>query len=308
MNVKNGVFQNLINMNGSNVDNKIKIYKKIYNYDKKYNKLEKQEVINTIKIQIVDHCNLNCAGCDHFSPIAKEWYENIENFKNDIKRIVKITECNINEIILYGGEPLLHEKLIDFVRIIRTNMSLVEIKVATNGILLENFIKKHIDLILKYNVSFQITKYPINLNYNKILKQFNNVNISFSPIYECEMNDTKDIRNKLFNINLDKNMLGNELLNFVNCLSIDVSSLILYNGILSLCPPAAFIEIFNKKFKTNILLKQDDYIDIYDDNIKLDDILSFCSRPHSFCKYCGKVKYGNAFKVSNKNINEWITI
>ena len=307
MNVKNGVFRNLINMNGLNVDNKIKIYKKIYSYEQKYNKLKKQKVVNTIKIQIVDHCNLNCAGCDHFSPLAEEWYEDIENFKNDIKRITKITNGNIKEIILYGGEPLLHKKLIDFIKVIRIHMNLVEIKVATNGILLESFIKQHIDLILKYNVSFQITKYPINLNYSEILKKFNNVDISFSQIYECEMNDTLDIRNKLFNINLDKNMSGNKLLNFVNCLSIDISSLILYNGILSLCPPTAFINIFNKKFKTNILLCQDDYINIYDD-IKIDDILSFCSKPHSFCKYCGKIQYGNNFKISNKDINEWVKI
>jgi hypothetical protein len=27
-----------------------------------------------LEIHIVDHCNLNCAGCNHFTALAKEYY------------------------------------------------------------------------------------------------------------------------------------------------------------------------------------------------------------------------------------------
>jgi hypothetical protein len=34
---------------------------------------------------IVDHCNLNCIGCSHFSPLAEKWFEDFETFKLDFK-------------------------------------------------------------------------------------------------------------------------------------------------------------------------------------------------------------------------------
>lgn len=37
---------------------------------------------------VVDHCNLNCAGCDHFSPMAKERFCSVEVFE-DSMRILK---------------------------------------------------------------------------------------------------------------------------------------------------------------------------------------------------------------------------
>ena len=34
-------------------------------------------------VDIVDHCNLNCKGCGHFSPLASESFLDIETFEND---------------------------------------------------------------------------------------------------------------------------------------------------------------------------------------------------------------------------------
>jgi len=38
----------------------------------------------TVEMHIVNHCNLNCAGCNHFSPLAEPWFIEIEDFKNQI--------------------------------------------------------------------------------------------------------------------------------------------------------------------------------------------------------------------------------
>lgn len=37
--------------------------------------------MDNIEIHVVDHCNLNCAHCDNFAPIAKPWYITPGNFK-----------------------------------------------------------------------------------------------------------------------------------------------------------------------------------------------------------------------------------
>ena len=37
-------------------------------------------MINYLEHHIVDHCNLKCAGCSHFSSIAPQWYEKLLDF------------------------------------------------------------------------------------------------------------------------------------------------------------------------------------------------------------------------------------
>ena len=39
----------------------------------------------TVEIQIVDHCNLNCNCCNHFSPLADKWFMELESFETQIK-------------------------------------------------------------------------------------------------------------------------------------------------------------------------------------------------------------------------------
>ena len=49
-------------------------------------------MIQYLEHHIVDHCNLNCVGCSHFSPISNPWFEDIEDFKRDFERLAELTE------------------------------------------------------------------------------------------------------------------------------------------------------------------------------------------------------------------------
>ena len=96
------------------------------------------------KIQIVDECNLNCRGCDHFAPIAKVWHQPVSDYINMIKTLKQTVGNNIKEIELYGGEPLLHEKFYEI--LLATEVVFpqdVIISVETNGILLDKFLQKN---------------------------------------------------------------------------------------------------------------------------------------------------------------------
>ena len=60
--------------------------------------------IESIGIQIVDHCNLNCRGCLHFCHKGQEPYFYLaQQYQKDLKRLHEIV--NINTIRIYGGEP-----------------------------------------------------------------------------------------------------------------------------------------------------------------------------------------------------------
>ena len=39
-------------------------------------------------VDIVDHCNLNCKGCGHFSPLASKSFLDLETFENDLRRLI----------------------------------------------------------------------------------------------------------------------------------------------------------------------------------------------------------------------------
>jgi ABC-2 type transport system ATP-binding protein len=46
-------------------------------------------------VHLADHCNLNCKGCYHFSPLAPEKFLDIEQYERDCTRL--------NELSMGGG-------------------------------------------------------------------------------------------------------------------------------------------------------------------------------------------------------------
>lgn len=68
------------------------------------------------EFHLAEHCNLNCIGCTHFSPLAEPEFLEVEDFRNDIERLSYLTGGNARFINLLGGEPLLHPEINSFLR------------------------------------------------------------------------------------------------------------------------------------------------------------------------------------------------
>ena len=94
-------------------------------------------MIQYIEHHIVDHCNLRCAGCSHFSGLSEPWFEDIEDFWNDFSALANITNHYIPTIRIMGGEPLLHPRVVDFLKIARSLFPNSQIQLVTNGLLLK---------------------------------------------------------------------------------------------------------------------------------------------------------------------------
>ena len=62
-------------------------------------------------VDIVDHCNLNCKCCGHFSPLAPKGFLDINTFERDLKRLHELLYGHIHCFELMGGESLLHPRL-----------------------------------------------------------------------------------------------------------------------------------------------------------------------------------------------------
>ena len=255
-----------------------------------------------LEIDIVEHCNLNCKGCDHFSPIAKQKYLDINIFVKDIKRIAELTRCgeDIEEFTLLGGEPLLHPDILEFITQSRILLPFAPISIITNAIYLPKMDEQFWINCCKNNILIRITKYPIKLDYDLIenTAKKHNVKLSF-------FNNTSILKTS-YKIPLDLKGKQDPRLNFLNCHHANNCIFLRYGKIYT-CTIAPNIHHFNEYYKTNIPLTDRDGIDIYKAN-NLNDILQFVSNPIPFCRFCNvkNRSYGHKWGISTKDINEWI--
>ena len=250
------------------------------------------------EIHITDHCNLNCAGCSHFSPLSKEKYLDIETFENDCRRLKELTKGKIEKIHLMGGEPLLHPEIIKIMGIAGKYFGKGVIEIVTNGILLSRQKEEFWEECKRSKVTIIITKYPINRNDEKI----NTLAERFGIDLEYWGGEIKSFEK----IPLDIKGGQNGEKSFKECMTKNLC-IQLKEGKLYTCHTAAYIGIFNEHFEQKIMEDENDSIDIYKvKNIK--EILKFLSGKIPFCRYCNTAEAvkGLEWRVSGKEITEWI--
>jgi organic radical activating enzyme len=83
---------------------------------------------------LVDHCNLRCAHCSHFSPFMKAWSPSLEEFESDLAALAQVME--VGRFRFLGGEPLLNRQLPEFIAAVRRSGLARQVGLCTNGVLL----------------------------------------------------------------------------------------------------------------------------------------------------------------------------
>lgn len=233
---------------------------------------------NIISYHLVDHCNLNCAGCNHFSPLANKRFSDIGKFEKNIYQLKNI--INITELNLMGGEPLLHPQINDFIAVARKILDKTFISIWTNGILLDSMSQSFFKYIENYNITIRETNYGIIKN-NFLYKNRMKYKTNYISYYR---NNT--IHCPFFKDNKNVPMQLNE------------------NGDLFFCCIPANIQHYNNYYKASFITeKNKDYVNIFDD-ISFKDILyrKITNRP--FCYYCVEAKISKWKQFDNDNY--WI--
>lgn len=242
-----------------------------------------------VEHHITDHCNLNCNGCTHFSPLAKPWFEDIETFKKDFNKLNDM--FNVKTIRLMGGEPLLHPDIKQFLVEARKIFRTARIELVTNGILLKDDLEL-VKVVNKNNIWINVSEYHILKNLNDYLKNIRNYILSS--------------RTEMYNICLDLEGKQNPYYTYSTCISRAAGCNYYQNGKFYICAPVANIEKFNSYFNKN--LPTCEGISIYEHTAE--EILNYLyNTPAELCKYCNAdqalMSY-HPFCRSTKNINEWI--
>lgn len=256
-----------------------------------------------IVVDIASHCNLNCKGCDHFSPIAEEHFLNIESFKSDIKRLSElfVGDYELYQVGLEGGEPLLNSDINEYIRIIHNYLPSTKIVLLSNGTLLGKQNKEFWEACRYYSVSIHVTRYPINFDYEMIEKiaKKANVELVFWSGGDC----IKTLDYKPINLNGDSDKYES----FSKCYMGNDECTTLKEGKIYLCTFAPNLDRFTKYFDKKLELCNKDYVDIYRVN-SAKEIMEYLCNPIPACRYCqpDKWTHGNVWDVSKKEIGEWV--
>lgn len=263
----------------------------------------------TFEISLADHCNLSCQMCDHYSQLSDKWFVDMEEFEKDMIRMGEICDHKLAAISLLGGEPTLHPDIINCMRITREQFPDTEIIVLTNGTLLlqlEESEKGNFWQACKdYDVHITVTVYPIKLDYEKIEQKAAEYGVALamsSDIHAKSLTKVVKISDKH---TLDPSGSIDKFY-CVNCLYFN-KFCVLKSGKIYMCPVAAHIDIFNKRFEQNLEIKEKDYLDIYQIR-SWEEIAEFSCRYVPFCSYCDLKHWGHhsEWKASSKKIDEYI--
>ncbi|MDR1810215.1 MAG: 4Fe-4S cluster-binding domain-containing protein [Prevotella sp.] len=250
------------------------------------------------EVNLTNHCNLNCKGCAHFCSIAEKAFYDIAVFERDCKRLSELTRRKIHFIELMGGEPLLNEQIIDFMRIAREYFDGM-IKIVTNGILLPKQKAEFWEACRHYGVEIVLSVYPIKIDTVKIYKMAERYGIKITGRKE-DGSETKT----WYRYRMDLDGKQNNVKNFYSCHAAN-TYIHLMDGKLTTCHAPLNSENFNHFFGDRLHLSQQDYIDIYKAK-NLREILKFLSKPIPYCRYCMPASSElTNWEVSKKDIFEW---
>lgn len=266
----------------------------------------------TIKLcfDIIEECNLNCAGCLVYSPLVRDngYVMTVSSFERDIEKISQIfNENEIDVITISGGEPLLHKDIEKFPQIIRKYFEKVNIRIVTNGLLLLKQPTSFWKSCKENRVVLEQTKYPINLDFEEIAKTA--IQNGVKHIY---MDDTGEKTKTMQIFPLDLESMSekainsqNERLNFFNCWEAN-QCIRVQEGRMYTCSRIPHVNLLNDYFDLDYVVTEDDSINFYEVKDK-NEVYKFLASATRFCKYCKvhAISEGHEWSASKKTLDEW---
>jgi len=234
----------------------------------------KRPILDYIEFHLADHCNLNCAGCMHFSPFADHRLADIESVRRDLARL-KALFSNIRHIRLMGGEPLLHPDAAAFVRLAREMFPKSKITFVTNGLKLLDAQDEAVASVLaslrEQDVGLDWTLYP------PLEKRKDEI------IARCQESGMRlrISENNSFMARMRPEGGVSPADSFRWCRRL-LYCPILDNGRIYLCAQSHYVRYYNRAAGTSVV--EDDGLDIHSASAR--EILLYLMRPSKACAYC----------------------
>lgn len=252
-----------------------------------------------LEIQVAEHCNLNCASCTHFSPLAEPKFIDKDFFYEQLVAANAIFKGNCKSLKIMGGEPLLHPEIEHLLSLARKAMPNIKLTLQTNGILLTSLADSFWETCHENNILIRVTRYPVKLDTDQIdikARQFA-VELKYHP-------SNSSIKSfNLYPMNLKGDQPPQE--NYENC-KMKMRYVLIKDGRLYPCPIAGNAEHFNNAFDNQLSCNENDSIPLCDiENFV--EYEEFARKAIPFCKYCMPTQYRRdvGWSHSKKSITEW---
>lgn len=254
----------------------------------------------SFEVGISEHCNLNCKGCSHFSPISPKYNMPFELYSKDLQQLSKVFKGKAKCIHIMGGEPILHPQLNDILIETRRCFPKAKIRLVTNGKKYKSLKDDFWDICRKNKIVISPTKYPSNIDYDEFKRISKSHHVKYR--YMNGMKKTKMLKKFPFDLSGSQPPLES----FKLCTQAN-KCVTLKNGRLFPCSTAAYADIFNKYFDENLEVFRGDSVNFYEiQNPK--DILNRLSQRIDFCRYCDikNMQEGLEWGKSKKQKSEWV--
>ena len=255
-------------------------------------------MIQSLEYHITNHCNLNCAGCSHFSPLCEPWIETFEEFKRDWNRVCG-KGLEIKRIRILGGEPLLNPNLGIMLKYLRALFPKSDINVVTNGILLKQKKAELLPIFIENDISLTVSIYPgLKIDYIDVLNGFPKI-----EVYD---------KAGFWNISLHTGRDYDEAQSFYSCFSGSIAKCnFLKDGRIYPCcviPNLPHFINYYPELKDTGLGKLDiEECGITVEDHTVEEIEKFLNSPCPACAFCNteRAMIGHPWKRTNYDIKEW---
>lgn len=254
---------------------------------------------NTIKLDlpITDRCNLSCASCSHFAPLANDsTLIPIDDIEASLTLLSEKCQSSVGEIFILGGEPLLHPELSKIIDITRRLYPYSSIFLVSNMLLFEKRWNEIANSLITNKIIVGFSKYG-KVNEKEVV----------NGIKLCMENGIQIITfgsyPALFNSYLKSENPSHDAIMKQNC---DMKTcLTLRDNYLYMCSPVTYLEYPNKAFGMSLKASKYDRIDIRDIDNE-DEVLALSELPNPFCRHCD-VEHNHkiAWRPSKKERSEW---
>lgn len=132
-----------------------------------------------IEYDIVEHCNLNCRNCGHFSQFKSKEEKSIEDVQKEISLLT--SRLPIDNFRITGGEPLIHSDINGVLLILRNVLGKdCKIVLVTNGIKLNSIDDTFYVIVKSCNIIVEISAYPIGVDYEKVQQKLREKEIRYT--------------------------------------------------------------------------------------------------------------------------------
>ena len=246
--------------------------------------MAKMSVKPKLDVQVCDHCNLRCAGCLHFAPLVDKGFLDLDAYERDLARLTAIEgiEGYFGDIVLMGGEPLLHPHVVEIVRTTRAHLPHEKLSLCTNGLLVKRMGDDFWDAVVACDVELIISPYPIKLDYEALAEFIRAKGVR--PKFAGDITGTCEGKQAFMRLALDPAGECDPVQSFTSC-PFGGCYMQLARGALWPCQVSAHHGAFSERFGYDMHSSPDDSLAL-DGIATTDQIESFRRRSHPMCRYC----------------------